>query len=737
MQVYGKRHLLRGLVYLLILTFFISPENVYGETNDKLKSYLLPPLTLDILSTTAIHQKLFIILDSEKETEKLWNGREVFGMGLVSLKAGDLSSAEEFFLRALREYGMLKDYTVFYLSRVLAEQGKFKESVIALKDLIKNYPNSSLIYRAYKHLANIYFVLNDYEAAIDTYFVCLQYSSEDEVLIKYQIGVARMQLHEWSAARDIFCEVLIKGPQTPYFRAVLDYLDILENEHNMLAPSLSYDELTEKACVEMKKKLYVEAAETYETILSRFPEHEGIDSIQYKYAVCLLRLNKKEKALKILESLDTPEALLLLGRTCWNNHESTKAETLFNKLLERFKNWPDNDKVIYYLGRIAEERKEYESARKIYMKIIDKVPDGEFEKNALWRIGWGYYSAGEYKEAADFFSQWAERFSSYDMVDKHKFYYWQATALEKMQKHESARTIYKKIFDDSYWSYYSGCASMKVKDIQDPFTQKRISFKCFEKINRNEQRILNEIKELTLFELEEEVRDKIEYYLNRNGYSIGFYYQLAILAYMNMHYDVSIDCASQFYYKVKPDELTAEDEAMLFPLAYKDKIGILSHRYKINPWIIISLIRQESFFDPQCLSIAQAYGLMQIIPPLGYKLANKLRPSTYFAPESMYDPNINLEFGFHHFQELLGKFDQNIIHAIAAYNAGSGAVSSWEKRFPGCTIEEFIENIPFGETRKYVKRILRNCWMYYRIYSQNITLTRRRRTNLHSDTGDP
>ncbi|MGA1824998.1 MAG: transglycosylase SLT domain-containing protein [bacterium] len=730
MLVYWKRYRWKCFLSVLVCMYFLSLKNVFPTNVVNNRDYLLPSLKLDILSTQSIHQSLYEILDSEEVTEKIWDGREIFGMALISLKEGDLSNAEGLFLRALREYGRLKDYSVFYLSRVLAAQGKFRESVIALKDLIKHYPDSSLTYRAYKNLANIYFVLNNYQAAIDNYLECLKYSSEDEILIKYQIGIAKMQLKEWAAARDSFRDILIKAPQSPYSRAVIDYLDILKTEHNISFPTFSFEELVEKGKIQMEKKFYLEASETYKTIMERFPKNKDIDSIEYKFAVCLMRINKAEEGIKILESLGTPDAMLLLGKTYWNRHESPKAEKLFNQYLEKFKKGPNRDKVIYYLGRIAEEAKEYERARGIYSQIIDKVPNGEFEKNALWRIGWGYYSAGEYKKAADFFSEWAGRFSYYDTVDKHQFYYWQAMSLGKMKKDDCAKKIYMKILDDPYWSYYSGCARMRVSgmigaDTKDLFMKKNISFKSIENIKRKERKILNEIKELTLFELHKEVKDKIAYYLNKGGYSIGFCYQLAILAYMNMQYDLSIKCASKFYYRIKSSDMTLEDEAMFFPLAYKDRIGELSRQYNLNPWVLISLIRQESFFDPKSLSIAKAYGLMQIIPPLGYRLAKDLMPSDYFEPEKMYDPNINLDFGFYHFRELLDKFDQDIIYAIAAYNAGSGAVSRWRERFNGCEIDEFIENIPFGETRNYVKRILKNCWMYYRIYGQKIKLTKR------------
>ena len=204
---------------------------------------------------------------------------------------------------------------------------------------------------------------------------------------------------------------------------------------------------------------------------------------------------------------------------------------------------------------------------------------------------------------------------------------------------------------------------------------------------------------------------------------------------MNSLNDLSIQCALKFYYKLEGAKLALEDEAMLFPLAYKEKIGAYAKEYSLDPWIIISLTRQESLFDPKALSHAQAYGLMQIIPETGYRLAKQLIPADYFRPEDLYDPNTNLNFGCFYFRQLLDKFDQNIVYAIAAYNGGAGSVSSWIKRFDKYEIDAFIENIPFGETRDYVKRILRNFWMYYRIYDQEEKMEKKRLTEYSRFSG--
>jgi soluble lytic murein transglycosylase len=136
---------------------------------------------------------------------------------------------------------------------------------------------------------------------------------------------------------------------------------------------------------------------------------------------------------------------------------------------------------------------------------------------------------------------------------------------------------------------------------------------------------------------------------------------------------------------------------------------------RVDPFLIAGLIREESVYDPRALSPVGAIGLMQLMPDTGRRVARQVGLSD-FAVEQLYTPDVNLTLGVRYLADLLERFAGNEAYAVAAYNAGPEAVSRWLEAGPPRSIEEFIEEIPFSETRGYVKRVLRSAWLYRGLY---------------------
>lgn len=152
-----------------------------------------------------------------------------------------------------------------------------------------------------------------------------------------------------------------------------------------------------------------------------------------------------------------------------------------------------------------------------------------------------------------------------------------------------------------------------------------------------------------------------------------------------------------------------------YPLAYWDGIQKTAKDTGLDPYLVLGIIRQESLFDPKVVSPASAYGLMQLLPSTAGRTAAQLG----LPPpprEKLFEPDLNLTLGMYHFKELLQLYSNNPIKAIAAYNAGQDAVARWEKQIITDDPEEFIERIPYSETRLYVKLVLRNHLNYQQLY---------------------
>ena len=170
------------------------------------------------------------------------------------------------------------------------------------------------------------------------------------------------------------------------------------------------------------------------------------------------------------------------------------------------------------------------------------------------------------------------------------------------------------------------------------------------------------------------------------------------------------------------EELSAEQRAQapraLLRLAYpQDYVGLLASAQdeeNVSPDVMLALMRQESFFDPLAGSGAGATGLTQVIPSTGQEIAADLG-ITAFANEDLLRPVVSIRFGAHYLEKQLAAFDGNLYYALAAYNAGPGAVEKWREA-SGDDVDMFLEQVDIGEANLYVRLVMENLAVYRYVY---------------------
>ena len=150
---------------------------------------------------------------------------------------------------------------------------------------------------------------------------------------------------------------------------------------------------------------------------------------------------------------------------------------------------------------------------------------------------------------------------------------------------------------------------------------------------------------------------------------------------------------------------------ILFPEPYWDTIRAESKKNNLDPYLVASLIRQESEFNPAAVSYANAWGLMQLLPVVGRAMARE-EGIAHFETFQLLDPELNIRLGCRYLRHMLDKFGGVPEYALAAYNAGDERVADWEAAGPYHGMDEFVESIPFTQTREYVEAILRNIETY-------------------------
>jgi soluble lytic murein transglycosylase len=151
--------------------------------------------------------------------------------------------------------------------------------------------------------------------------------------------------------------------------------------------------------------------------------------------------------------------------------------------------------------------------------------------------------------------------------------------------------------------------------------------------------------------------------------------------------------------------------AYLYPRAYWSHVTTAADAQRLDPYVVLALMRQESLFDPDAVSPAAAYGLMQLLVSTASRVAGQ-----EVERAALVDPGTNIDLGTRYLRQLLDRYQGNLAKALAAYNGGEDAVAKWERRAPGAATDEFVETISYRETRHYVKQVLANYRRYRRLY---------------------
>jgi len=155
---------------------------------------------------------------------------------------------------------------------------------------------------------------------------------------------------------------------------------------------------------------------------------------------------------------------------------------------------------------------------------------------------------------------------------------------------------------------------------------------------------------------------------------------------------------------------------MLFPMPYEATLTASATDRDLDPYAVAGLIRQESEFNPEARS-AVAYGLMQLIPSTG-KMLGRMDGIRVGSAGMLLDPSLNIKLGTQYLRGQLNHWDGDWVKTLAAYNAGPGRVRDWVQQYGYTDPAEFIENIPFSETRDYVQAVLRNGQVYRELYGK-------------------
>jgi len=358
-------------------------------------------------------------------------------------------------------------------------------------------------------------------------------------------------------------------------------------------------------------------------------------------------------------------------------------------------------------------------AADVFRDLYEKFPTSVRAERAAWKHGWWSYKNGEYAAAVRTFEAAARSFPRSDY--RPSFLYWAARAHAKLGADSQAESRLSIVYSDYGSSYYGRLALLHLpKSVKTALTSGTVPASAPAATVRAEPPAnIEVIRQLLSNELFDDAISELRFAQRTSGASPALDATIAWAYNQKGELRRAITLMRRAY----PQHLTSGGQDLpveilqvIYPLTYWDSIRKHSAARNLDPYVVAALIAQESTFDPKARSAANAWGLMQVIPSTGRRLARSLGIRRFSTP-MLTDPEINLRLGTLYFSRLIEQFGGSY-YALASYNAGESRVVRWKAERPGIEQDEFIDDIPFPETQNYVKRILGTAEDYRALYSK-------------------
>jgi peptidoglycan lytic transglycosylase len=635
----------------------------------------------------------------------------------------DYGKAIDPFNRAKAGASELGDYVAYYLGDAYLKTAHNAEALSTLADFSKNFPDSLLIRDAHLIYANA--LLEEgraQEAAAQLEKDRAPLRSDIELVVGRAYEAAGENQKAASAFRNL------------YFNLPTSFeADIAGTELHKLGISGSIPERRTRADLLFKAKHYSDAAHDYRELAGEVSPAERPE-VQLALAGALEKSDRSRDARQILTSMGAQtgdaeaERLYLLSETERSTSDEEAVQRTLNELRQFGPSSPWLEQALLSAGNMYLLKRDYDRAIDYFRELQERFPNGARSSYAHWKAAWLAFRQGRTDQARQGFENQIALYP--DSAEIPNALYWRARLAEEEGDPAMARAFYQKLSDRFRNYYYAELGRQRLQALPRPPNDDVPHYALLDRVSA-----LSTAGKITAADPpEDNLRVERARLLSNGGLADAAVRELQAAASQEGgtwappemarvyqdggRYDRGIEImkrATPNYFAVDIPDLPRPYWEALFPKAYWTDLRKYSELNGLDPYLVASLIRQESEFNALALSRANAVGLMQLLPKTGKTVAKQVKLKKFSAPE-LYTPAVNLELGTRYFKDMVDKYNGQFEYALAAYNAGTDRVGDWLGQGHYRDPQEFVESIPFTETREYVQAILRNASVYRQLY---------------------
>ncbi len=657
----------------------------------------------------------------------------LLALGVTDLDRQNYDQAIDSIKAASNRLPVLADYTAFFLATAQSAANRNSEVVASLDPVWKINPQSPLLAKSVVLAAETEILQQQGKTAVELlrrYYTEIANPQADLLL-----GQASEAMGDGMAAAAHYQDVYYRNPASPQAAqaelALSRLRASLGDNFPPPMPKMMLDRASTLANTSYSKK----AKEELEALLPQLGGPD-LDMARVRIGAADLASKYAQQAYTYLKSLtvSSPDAdaeRLYYLQACARRLDKAIEVTQFAGDLGRM--YPTSQRRLDALvagGNYFLVKNDVKSYDPLFRTCADAFPDDPQAANCHWRVVWSAYI----QRRPDAGALLREHLTRYPSSEKAAAaLYFLGRKAERAKAPGEAKTFYTELVN-RFPNYYhavlgrdrltdpaiagaaaSSEAASFLRTLRFP-SSTRLSFDA----NSEAKARINRARLLAAAGLEDLAENELSFGARKDGRSNVLAVELASMAQKRGADDQAIRYIKNYapgYLSIPISGAPDKFWRLAFPMPYRTTLESVSRERDLDPYMVAALIRQESEFNPKAISRAKAYGLTQVLPATGREISRKLGMKA-FSTRMLLQPDTNLQLGAYYLRSMLDQFGGKWAETLAAYNAGKSRVLNWRTFSEFEEPAEFVESIPFNETRNYVQIVMRNADLYRRLYGQ-------------------
>ncbi len=703
----------------------------------------------------------------------------LFQKGYEAFQDKSYNKALDHFTEALKQPKVIRDYVYFYRGQTFMALSKWKEAQKDLLEISTQESHFKLVLDSRISLAEVYFQLNE-PAQVKNLFAKLLRRvrfTEDEPRVLFLMAKSERLANQGKGCK--FLKVLYtKYPdysQVKHWDADLDKNEFLGSPTECPFVVEDFrDRMRALLWAGLDKKAYAEMVLVSGRIKESNPVLSDVIRSQFD-----LQEGDTAKAYDLLKphlaaGMNDPEFLLNFASTASRAGDSLIGSGAYWYVARNFQKTKHGPRAHYLAAIMSYQFQDYDGAEVRFKEFLKLYPRNSLAKEVGWHMAWLDYLRGYHDSAIDRFKDLIRK-NKRNSSQLPRLQYWLAMSYLKTERHEKAHDLFTKISQDPLRNFYSLAA---ISRLEGTFTKTKSPFSIFRarqsglqfmipsmdsEVEPSYQEEIDTEESETSFVLDEQERGEAEEQAEAAAQveeeTTEFktpmlqkrFERAQILSSLGLNewakwenYEIEkktrnkdyLRTLIQDYQKLEQFHRSSQIAHLSFgserskggftgakflweaayPKAYRPLVEKWTEKENIPAELAWGIMKQESQFKKEAISPVGALGLMQVMPMTGYRMS-RLRGDSDFSPSQLLTPPKAIEVGSAYLRRLSKKMHENYGLVAAAYNAGPHRVDIWTKSFGHLDADEFIEHIPFAETRNYVKKVLTNMQIYRELYT--------------------